>query len=83
MKYLVDLGIYIVTHAQNRDPFDLGVEIARKLHFHSIDIESLLTAIYAAKRFGVDKDLRDLAERTITNLPVYETIQAVLEKQNN
>ena len=92
MKYLVDLGIYIVTHAQkrdqrglvqNRDPFDLGVEIARKLRFHSIDTESLLTAIYAAKHFGVDEDLRDSAEQTISSLPIYETVREILEDSAN
>jgi hypothetical protein len=78
VRYLVDLGIYIVTHAQDRDPFDLGVEVAKELRFHSIDTESLLTAIYAVKHFGVDEDLKNSVERVIANLPIYETVRAIL-----
>ena len=78
MKHLTDIGIYIVAHAQERDPLILGSTVARKLRLHSIDTESLLTAIYAAKRFGVDDALKKEAEDVISHTPWYEELNKTL-----
>lgn len=80
LDYLMDMAIYIVTHAEKRDPLTLGAHIARKLRWHSIDTESLLTGIYAAKHFGVDDDLKEQAEQIIPKTPVYKTLTEVLQE---
>jgi hypothetical protein len=79
MKYsLADMGIYIVVHAKGRDPRELGCAVARKLHLHSIDTESLLTMIYAAKHFGIDDDIKEEVERDISKSPVYAQLNELL-----
>lgn len=78
MKHLTDLGIYIVARAKGRDPLRLGSSVGRKLRLHSIDTESLLTAIYAANHFGVDDALEKEAEQVISQTPWYEELNEIL-----
>lgn len=78
MKHLTDIGIYIVAHAKERDPLILGSSVARKLRLHSVDTESLLTAIYAAKHFGVDDVLKNEAVQVISKMPIYEKVNELL-----
>lgn len=81
MDHLMDAGIYIATHAQEKDPLILGSIIARKLRLRSIDTESLLTAIYTAKYFGVDDDLKKEAEDVVSKTTWKEKLNEVLQSQ--
>lgn len=81
VNYLMDMGIYIATHARGKDPLMLGSIIARKLRLHSIDTESLLTAIYAVKHFGIDDDLKEEAERVISKTREYKELDKLLRQR--
>ena len=78
MKHLTDIGIYIAVNAKGTDPLVLGSAVARKLRLHSIDTESLLTAICAAKYFGVDDFLKNEIEKAVLESPEFEKIKEIL-----
>ena len=64
MKYLGSLGIYIATQSK-RDPIDAGWEIAKELGLDWRDTDDLLNVIFLAKRYGVDKGLKEKALKII------------------
>lgn len=78
---VVDLACYIVAHAEGRDPIDLGCEIAEtQLHLFSTEMDELLTAICAARRFGFDTELAAVVERNVINSEIFPQVQAVIDK---
>lgn len=81
MNKLMDIAIYIVlkAQAQGKDPVELASIVARKLRFHSIDTETLLTAVYIAKYFRTDALCeKDEIERTVSQTPEYKKIQELI-----
>jgi len=78
MKPLMDLGIYIVARAKARDPLELGSTVGRKLQLDSIDVETLLTAIYQAKHFGIEDSWIKEAEEVISQTPWHEELDKIL-----
>lgn len=76
--YLTDLAAYIVGHTKDKDPLQIGAKVSRMLRMHSVDAESLFTAIYAAKTFGVPDDIRRAAESMISQQPFYDELRKTL-----
>ena len=79
MRYsLTDIAAYIVMHSKDKDPLQIGAQLARKLRMHSIEAESLFTAIYAAKAFGISQDIQEEVEIIIPKYPFYEELKKIL-----
>jgi len=79
MKYsLTDIAAYIVMHSKGKDPLQIGAQLARKLRMHSIEAESLFTAIRAAEVFGIPLDIQEEVERTVPTYPFYEDLKKIL-----
>jgi len=79
MKHYTDMAIYIVTQSKE-DAIALSMKIARELRMRSVEIESLLTAVHAVKKFGVDDDLIKSAIANIENSPEYECLKNIIKK---
>ena len=83
MKCLADLAIYIVSEVTKnqikKPPSDIGIEIARKLKFHSTETATLLMGIWVAQRYGVDSGLSKIVRKTISAEPEYKLIKFLTE----
>ncbi len=77
---LTDIAAYIVMHSKGKDPLQIGAQLSRKLRMSSIEAESLFTAIYAGKTFGIPPDIQKDVEKIIPTYSFYEDLKKILDE---
>lgn len=79
MKNYFDVAIYLISEIKERnidkDPMDVGAEIARKLRLRSTDGEEFLAIIWHIKDLELDPRIVADAQSTINTNPEYTKIK--------
>ncbi len=79
-----DLAVYIVSETgrndNNKSPLSIGVEVGRKLHMGSAEIEELLMEIQVIEAGGVDVEWAKEARDSLKNLSEFKEIENIVSR---